>query len=394
MRSAAQKDFYLFPRPRKTGRPIWYVQFRDPLTRKMGTAQSSHLTNRTAAEKWAAAEYDRLAEFSRFPDTTLREWAGKFFLEKDCPHVDRLKLEGKSYAERTRKLNRTWLETYILSDPIVDLPVAAIRRPEILAFRDRLVARVGRCRTAQAVMATLRIVLREALYREMTDADPFAGVGQIHYETITRSALSKEAVIALLDRERWDDQLFWEATKTAAATGMRAGEIRALQWGDLRPPIVVVRRNLPGESTEAVAPKWGKPRVCPYSPGLQKLLEPRRGADKAYVFSRGGGPIGYKRWSAAVREAAAAARAAAIEAAGDNDSPDYVEELAHASLHVLRHTLNTALRGQGHNDELLRGAFGWSSADIQEEYTHREGYDYSGLAASIDDFFKGAKDGG
>lgn len=393
MRSSdLQKDFYLFPRARVKGRPIWYVQFRDPQTRKLGTARSSRLTNETAAEKWARSEYEKLAEASRFPAMTLRDWADRFFREKDCPHVGRLKLEGKHYAERTREGNRRLLESYLLPDPIMDLPVARVRRPDVLAFRDRLIALVGRCRTAQAAMAALRIILREALFRELTDVDPFAGVGQVHYEATARGALSREAVLALLDRKRWTDQLFWEATRVAAATGMRAGEVRALQWGDLRPPVILVRRNLPGESTKPDLPKWGKVRVCPYPASLQKLLEGRRGKAGEWVFARAEGPIGYKRWAIALRDAARAARDAALEAGGE--VPAYVAELPRASLHVLRHSLNTALRGQGHHDELLRGAFGWSSAGIHEDYTHREGYDYSGLSASIDEFWKGANDGG
>lgn len=118
-------------------------------------------------------------------------------------------------------------------------------------------------------------------------------------------------------------------------------------------------------------PKWGKVRTCPYPEVLRRLLEPRRGKPGEWVFARGEGTIGYKRWSDALRTAA--------ESAGLKD----------VSLHVLRHSLNTFLRGAGHNDELIRGAFGWSSPDIQDQYTHRQGYDYSGLSSAIDTLLEG-----
>lgn len=368
-RSEIQRDFYLFPRPRKTGKPIFYVQLRDPVSRKVLTARSSALTNRTAAEKWARREFDKLSESARHPPLLLREWAGRFFVD-GCPHVDRLRLEGKHYSDRVRHSNRRVLELYLLPDPLMGSLVARVRRPDVLAFRDRVIARLGRCRQAQVVMAVLRIILREARFRELTDADPFLGVGLIRYEEQVRGALSSAAVRLLLERERWEDEVHWLATWTAASTGLRAGEVRALQWRDLdlARHVILVRRNLPGESTVPDLPKWQKVRTCPYPGSLAALLEPCRGPPGSWVFSRGSGPIGYKRWAEALRVVARGA------------------QMPEATLHILRHSLNTALRGAGHADELLRGAFGWASPDVQESYTHRDGYDYSGLAAEIDRF--------
>jgi integrase len=220
-------------------------------------------------------------------------------------------------------------------------------------------------------MGVLRIVMKEALFRELTDVDPFLGVGSVSYEVRRRGVLSQDALRLLLERARWSDELFWLASCTAAMTGLRAGEVRALQWDDLVPPVILVRRALSGEATVPDLPKWGKVRTCPYPATLQALLEPRRGNPEAWVFLRGKGALGYKRWAESLR--------AAAESAGLQD----------VTLHVLRHSLNTWLRGQGHADELIRGAFGWSSPEIQDQYTHREKYDYAGLSLAIDHLLEG-----
>jgi integrase len=89
-----------------------------------------------------------------------------------------------------------------------------------------------------------------------------------------------------------------------------------------------------------------------------------------WVFSNRGGPLGYQHWAAAVRRAG--------------------RGIQGVSLHTLRHTLNTRLREAGIPDEILRGSFGWSAPDVQDGYTHRDRYDYSGQAAAIDSIFGGS----
>lgn len=54
-----------------------------------------------------------------------------------------------------------------------------------------------------------------------------------------------------------------------------------------------------------------------------------------------------------------------------------------ATLHVLRHTLNTHLRGLV-PDVKLQAAFGWSGAEIQNVYSHAELYDVSEQSRAID----------
>lgn len=65
----------------------------------------------------------------------------------------------------------------------------------------------------------------------------------------------------------------------AAEAGLRAGEIRGLQWGDVRDGQVTVRRALDNETNEVIAPKHNKGRTVPMSPRIVEALAalPRRG---------------------------------------------------------------------------------------------------------------------
>ena len=79
----------------------------------------------------------------------------------------------------------------------------------------------------------------------------------------------------------------------ASEAGLRAGEIRGLQWTDIKDGQLTVRRALDNCTNEVIAPKHNKARTVPLSPRLIAALGelPRRGI---WVVSRlDGGLLGY-----------------------------------------------------------------------------------------------------
>jgi integrase len=59
----------------------------------------------------------------------------------------------------------------------------------------------------------------------------------------------------------------------AAEAGLRVGEIRGLQWTDIKAGQLTVRRALDKMTNEAIAPKHNKTRTIPLSPRLAESLE-------------------------------------------------------------------------------------------------------------------------
>ncbi len=362
-----RKPFYLHRRGR-----IWYAEYRDPVTGEISSPRSTKQSNRRAAENVAEIEAARLAELSDFPPMSLGEWGDRFFVD-GCPHLTRLKLAGKIVSKKYIKdSRRAWVD-HIRPDPICGVQLYSLRKSHILAFRVRLVNSVGQSRTAQVVWSTFHVIVREAGYYALTNHNPCAGIGQIAYEKTRRVALSAQQIMELLDPARWGESRYYLPTKFAALTGMRRGEVRGLMWADLDPTsgLIHVRHNLPGDSgVESLkSPKWGRSRVTPYPQALQKELEPLR-KDGGYVFGYRNLPLGASRW---LREFKAVA--ASIGA------PD-------ATLHSLRHSLNTILISNGASRALLRASFGWSDEDVQEIYTHDEMFDFESQKSLIDKIFK------
>jgi integrase len=355
-----RKDFYLFKRGK-----VWYAQFALP-GGKLSVARSTGETNETRAEKWARGKLPDIGK----PQTPLKEWAGRFFTS-DCPHASRLRIEGRSYGEEHRIHSSKLLAAHILPDPICLIPMENIRKADIFAFRERLVKSNGLNRTSQMVMATLRVIMREALFRELVDKDCFVGIGQLHYQPKPRTALTDAEMRLVLDPAKYADPMHYEATCCAAYTGMRAGEILALTWGAIANGRIHITQSIPANATEVQDPKWHKKRFCPYPSSLSKILEPRRGEPGQYVFHRQNRHMGYKHWAEAIGKAAKGVH-----------------------LHLLRHTLNTRLLEQGVPEEIVRGWLGWSSAEAQGLYTHRDEYNYANFGGHVDSIMDRLKIGG
>lgn len=364
-----RKPFYLHRR-----KGIWYVQFRDPGTDKILPARSSGLKNKTAAERWADLELDRLVRRSRYGDMSFGDWARKFYQDKGCPHLSRILAEGGRCSDRTKAQNRRMIDAYILPDPICLMRVSEIEKPDALGFRTRLVDDLGSCRTSQLVFGLFHTMCLEAVVYGLSDVDPCFGMKRLSYEVEVRQALTLDQVVAVLQPSSWESRVHWRMTVCSVLTGMRAGEVRALQWADLdcASGLISVRHNLPGEAgaDKMTEPKWGKVRVVPYPLVLQRILEPSR-ADAGFVFSWKDGPVGYHRWRANFAKVCKEAKCPG------------------ATIHSLRHSLHTILREKGIPPDVLRASFGWESEKVQEEYTHRSLYDLGPQRLMIDSLFSG-----
>lgn len=380
------EDYYVFSR---SGRKNLYVQFRNPRSGKLGFAVSSGKTSESAAIRWAKAELKKHAEDAAGKPMrawTLGDWARPFFTDA-CPYIQRKRDEGKTYSKQYIATSSDYIERFILLDEIAQIPLEELTRRDILAWRRRLIEKEGPRRFLVHALGALKVVLNEAVYEELIDYSPASKVSSPAYPKKTRDAISLEALGRLLSPENYAEPRHWLATVTAAFTGMRAAEIRALEWAafDFDRRLVYVTQAFKDQSASIGPPKSGKARVAPMPEGLAKLLlawktrtDAKHGAEKSrWVFGYSlNQPLGYKQWAYAVKKAA--------QAAGCEG----------ATLHYLRHTLNTYLLGAGVDSTVLRASMGWSGESIQGNYTHADKFDYTAQAAAIDRIIKiGGPDG-
>lgn len=360
-----QADYYLF-----TINGVYYVKFRDPITRELLSKKSTGLKNKTLATQWAQKEWEQRVIDCTKSDILFRDYAAPFFTE-ECPHLAELKAVRKTMAVKTRRNYRAYLEKYIATDPIADKELGFIERKDAIAFRDRLNLKFGYTRTAQLVLQVFKVIIHTALNAGVIDSDPVHKVTTSVANEKIRTAITLEGIKNLFEPQHWGDTRLRLAVMTAGIVGLRAGEVRGLKWKDIDPMRDIIRisrsiNDLEGEKD----PKWGKHRITPYPYILKKQLEPLRADGENWVFAVSSkGPLSYKVLSKAMKEA--------VKKAG-------IETI---TLHGLRHSIQTALRGSGVNPELLRATFGWSNESTQEGYTHRELYNLAPQKEITDELF-------
>ena len=387
-----QKDFYLYPRA-----GVYYVEFRDPVTRELLPKKSTGLRSRTLADRWAKEEYNRRCSNVGKSDLTLGDYAKLFYVD-GCPHEAARKADGRTFGVKTRTDNRYRLEEYILPDPICGKQLCEITRPDTVNFRDRIIKKLGYTRKAQLTFIAYRNIINTALAKGMMKEDPIIKVSIKLRDKGRRPAASVENVKSILLRKYWPNKTIWLAAMTAGIAGLRAGEISGLRWKDI---------NLKNEEINIVhsynfqegekSTKSGKPRVTPYPKVLQALIEPHRGAPGDYAFSiNDGKPLAYSAIRSAMTRAMNRVVKDAVEekkkAAGDNSKiteEELAKEITKITLHGLRHSINTALLESGVNPELLRASFGWIDEETQEIYTHRNLYNLAPQREATDKLFDG-----
>lgn len=275
------------------------------------------------------------------------------------------------------KRERYRWKKHVASKPIGKLPVATIRRRDVMAWLDDL---KGSHRSRIRNLSLLAVALADAVKRELLESNPAREV-EVHrsgaatdrddLEGILTPQEQNALVAAVPERER-------ELVVFALCTGLRQAEQWWLTWEDVGEDYVMVRK-----STGGLPPKSGKPRKV-YLMGPALMCVARRGKKKAYVFpapkggrrQEGKAPRGWDKW----------VKAAGIE--------------RHIRWHDLRHTCATTLlagwRGRKWTLDEVCSLLGHSSVQVTERYAKKLGETQQNAVAETPhfEFPSGDKNGG
>ncbi len=315
---------------------------------------------------------------------TFRKYAEPYFIWDKCPHVRRLLSENKSVTRYHAKNMRSVLELHVLTDRLAKLRISEIKRADILDFRERLVEKLGYTRTVQRVLSVVKIIFKEAYFREEITRDPTAGIGLTKYEPAEIGTFTVEELRVLFPVDPpgpWRDLTGYTVFLTAATTGMRRGEILALTWENIHVDDGVIEiRQAWKDRHELGLPKWNKTRTVPLPAllavafkRLRKRKTHTRSTDLVFCYSNGkrlGGTWWAKRFTSAMK-------AAKIDRRSRNLRP-----------HSFRHTLNSLLREKGYDPARIREALGWSDEAIQNNYTHWSAESFAGQRKIVDGLFR------
>jgi len=296
---------------------------------------------------------------------SFRRYSLPFFVWDHCPHIRRLREEGKSITHRHAKIQRQRLRKHILSDSFANKRLSEITRADVLDLRSRLLATCSPA-TVNKVIGIVKVIFREALYREEINRDPTAGVGKIKERRKERGIFTVEELRALFPDYGygpWRDVHDYTCFYLAAVTGLRRGEILALRWRHINfeRQVLIVSEAWKG-GNEIGPPKWDHNRLVPLSPRtIDKLLQLQTASIRInsddFVFCYDNGShFGETWWRKRF--------CTAMERTGID------RQARHLTPHSFRHTINTIVRDSGHDPAKIRAVLGWMDETVQDTYTH------------------------
>ena len=341
---------------------VWYYKTED-----MDNFKSTGLTSKVKAEK----EVMNLIKNDsvRKENLTFREYADSFFIYDKCPHVARLKAEGKSIGEGYCKKERRALEKYVFPKKVATNPMADITRGNILDLRDSLIKEGLSGNIINRVMKAIKVIFSEALYREDISYNPASGISNVKTENREAAVFTIDQLQALFSNPK--ESLAWRTPTDyicfliAACTGMRRGEILALKWKNvhLEERYIHVAEAWKEDWKYIGPPKSGKerdtsiPRILLEALYRYHEITPYKAPDDFVLCQEDGSAYSQQRWYKAFNRA--------LEAVGIEKPKD-----KRLKPHSLRHNLNTLLRNSGVDEVLIRDMLGWADESIQNHYTH------------------------
>jgi integrase len=364
----AGRPFTLYSRPRKRGKPIYYVRYKKPGGGWTIAVSTGH-TSEGAAETYALEQLKTGAVASGANEVpTFAQWAAGFW--GIGGRYDRARC-ARGYVLSPTYLRIAELTVRKHLSPAFDRLKLTDMSSELLENHFLKVFEAGKvtARTINSIMSVLRAMLREAHRLDRIPANPMERVSKFKERSRVRGVLSMNELRALFGSEALEK--VWKGRRQpylvamiAACTGARHGELRGLRRCDVIDGMLSIKRSYCAQTGGFKEPKWGSTRVVSLPRRAEEelrafLSEAEDQSFEALVFH------GAKPDTAIRVKPTLDALYEAMTAIG---IPPEERKKRYLDMHALRHTFVTCMRGQVPDSRLQR-ATGHRSTEMLERYT-------------------------
>lgn len=339
----ARGNYSLYRRKAKSSNKFYYYYrtYRSDGARTTGI--STGKTSERAARKYCE-ELFKSGLLVPHPSVLFETYARDWFKWDSCPYIRDRRASGTKkrpgitpdFSRQLRGYLMNHIMPYFGTTPMEKINPVMIRKWR-LWMRDgreqggRWISGLSN-KSINNIASALKIILDWALAEEVITRDPFRGISQLLVDDDSRGAFTLDQVKTILERPRWDSYVAWLFTLTAAVTGMREGEVRAIRRECLYPEYIDV--TLQYKAGKGLSPlKTKDARKVPICKELYDLLDEQTG-NKYFTFDAGEGvPLGVKF---------------AITRFDKIVSSEFPEEKEEKKLvfHSLRHFFNTYLQAE------------------------------------------------
>lgn len=374
----SELKYSLHARPSKRSKTghVFYAQFK-LASGKWSNAKSTGCDTETAAIRWAK-EYLASGQVVSRENVTFGHFAEDFF-NPEGDYAKHKKRRGKNVSNRQLHEQSLHLKNHVLpyfkNYKLTRIDYEIIDNFQQAKLDDGLAGD-----TVNKLTGILRAILETAMRKKLIQAMPL--IERVGNRPKQRGILSVEEVQKLLLETEWSDFRAYVANTTAAFTGLRQGEIIALQRQDIRERHIHVCHSF-NETWGLKETKTGRVRNVAMIPFLKAQIDEllRQNPythDEAFVFysHRPDRPMEGRTATEALYEAMGQPIEEPPE--GEKPKPLISEEERKArrvDFHSWRHFFNSMLINNGIASEKVRSLTGHTTSAMTERYFHADEFD-------------------
>ena len=297
------------------------------------------------------------ANTPRYSRKTFGELTENYFIPGKCPIEEDMRKRGKKISLSSMKEEETVKRTKILPYWKNEIPrnITPQMCDRFLLSMPELYG-VSRT-TSNHVFSVFRRMLEQLKAEGYITQNPTIGIKPLASDSKAKEILTVDELQKILSVE-WPSKITYLAVKTAALTGMRVGEVRALKGCQINGLSIIVNASFSPVAGRKET-KTYKSREIPITQSLKDELAPYIKDDDDYIFTLDGKkPVSVGAINNHLKNA--------VEKAGISK---------HISSHCLRHGMNTMLIAHNISSTIVQAAIGHSSDAMTEHYLHLKAND-------------------
>ncbi|MDA3951627.1 MAG: site-specific integrase [Spirochaeta sp.] len=380
----------------KKYRYVYYAQFRDQqgnYTSAISTGESSE----GAARAWAM-EYLRKGNVPTHRGNTFAKFAANWWVPGECLYLKEQEASGYKKSPKYIAESRRNLENRLLPY-FGPRKLTSIRPEDIINWKHQLHEKgdpeTGRKLSAATInraLATLKVMLKEAVKFGYLQTNPAAEVGILKEDAKPKGTLTQKEATKLLNEKTidtvWDGSYYhYVLNLTAAHTGMRLGEILGLTPAAIKKGELEVKHSWNGTEFGLGDTKTHESRQVPIPKEVEdhlKALVAKRTApgawDLVFAYREDGAPLSDKRIGARL-----------YDALKKINIPEEERDRRNITFHSWRAFFNTAALNAGVNENLVRKITGHKTAQMTNHYTRPNVADMTAITELQKDLVKPRK---
>jgi integrase len=367
-----REPFTLFLRKLPSGKKIWYYQTYDK-TNNRTCGFSTGKKSKTAAKAYC---FDLLKKALLIPERRLsikfEKFAKNWWDWENCVYLKYMrkrKTVTLSYANTAKGVLKNYIMPVFGNKNLHDISSYHIEN-WLDSFSDKGLSNA----TARLSLAILKVMLKEAVRRELISSSPAEAIRALKVDSVSRGVLNHYEVKKLFDlnhkEEIWIDDISYFANMLSACTGMRISEILAVRGECLEADYIRVDKQYNEKYGMTETKSHCVREVIIPEQLMLKLREVSETNCGGFLFSFDGGkkPVGPRKLRVSLVKA--------LENIGIDDDKRKERNIC---FHSWRHYFNTTMRSNNIMDGKLRAMVGHSSPKMTEHYTHFSTEDFKDI---------------